>query len=147
MAKENDWWTCPTDSEDGRTVMVTGRRDIERFRDDLKFDIRVEITWRYSDAPDAGMPDDDTAETMAAVTDALSAEFAKYPVAVMTGIYTGAGERNWVFYTSSTDIFNKNFNNALADLPLLPLQIYAEHDQQWSEYDEMRDISEIAPEE
>ncbi len=55
----------------------------------------------------------------------------------MTGIYTGAGERTWVFYTLSTNIFNKKLNAALEPLPLLPLQISAENDPQWEEYDEM----------
>lgn len=143
MATKNDWWTCPTESEDGRTIIVTGRRDIDAFRANPRFSIRVEITWRYSESPAAGMPDDETAKVMEEVTDALNTVLAKDPVAVMTGIYTGAGERNWVFYTLSTNIFNKKLNEALAPFPLLPLKIYAENDPDWLEYDEMKDLSEI----
>ncbi len=146
MAERNDWWTCPTESEDGRLIMVTGRRDISVFRNNPRFNIRVEVTWIYSDAPDAGMPDASTAEMMGEITDAFLAELTKDPIAVMTGIYTGAGERNWVFYTLSTNIFNKKLNAALAPYPLLPLKIYAENDPDWLEYDEMRDLSEISPE-
>ncbi len=143
MAERNDWWTCPTESEDGRLIIVSGRRDIDSFRKNPRFNIRVEITLRYSDAPDAAMPDDQTSELMGQVTDALNAVFDKDPIAVMTGIYTGAGERNWVFYTLSTNIFNKKLNEALAPLPVLPLTIYAENDPDWLEYSEMRDLSEI----
>jgi hypothetical protein len=82
---------------------------------------------------------------MGQVTDALNAAFDKDPVAVLTGIYTGAGERNWVFYTLSTNIFGRKLNESLAELPLLPLEISAENDAEWQEYDEMREISEIAP--
>ena len=146
MSQRNDWWTCPTESEDGRLIIVSGRRDIDDFRKNPKFNIRVEITWRYSDAPDAIMPDDSLAQTMGEVTDALNAELDKDPVAVMTGIYTGAGERNWVFYTLSTNIFNKKLNQALAPFPMLPLSIYAENDPDWLEYAEMRDLSEITTE-
>lgn len=143
MAERNDWWTCPTESEDGRLIMVSGRRDIDVFRRNPRFKIRVDITWRYSDSPDANMPDEATAKLMEEATDALNAELTKDPVAVMTGIYTGAGERNWVFYTLSTNIFNKKLNNALSSLPLLPLVISAENDPDWLEYDEMRELSEI----
>lgn len=145
MTERNDWWTCPTESEDGRLIMVSGRRDVDSLRRNPKFNIRIEITWQYSELPSAGMPDDQTAKIMEEVTDALNGEFAKDPIAVMTGIYTGAGERNWVFYTLSTQIFNKKLNNALASLPLLPLTITAENDPDWNEYDEMRELSEIAP--
>lgn len=145
MAEHNDWWTCPTESEDGRLIMVSGRRDIDVFRRNPRFTIRVEITWRYSDSDSANMPDDATAQMMGDITDALNAELTKDPVAVMTGIYTGAGERNWVFYTLSTNIFNKKLNQSLAPFPMLPLEIYAENDPDWLEYDEMRSLSEIAP--
>jgi hypothetical protein len=142
MAEKNDWWTSPTESPDGQLVMVTGRRDIDAFKNNPKYHIRIDITWKYADA---GMPNDTDAELMGKVTDALGETFAKDPIAVMTGIYTGAGERNWVFYTLSTNIFGRKLNESLADLPLLPLQIAAENDPEWAEYTEMRSISEIAP--
>jgi len=146
MANTNDWWTCPTESEDGRLIMVTGRRDIDKFRNNPRFSIRVEITWVYDESKSAGMPDVSTSEVMELATDNLSKIFAADPVAVLTGIYTGAGERNWVFYTLSTHIFQRKLNEALSELPLLPLQISAENDADWNEYKEMRLLSEIAPE-
>lgn len=142
MAERNDWWTCPTESEDGRLVMVTGRRDIEKYRNNPRFSIRVEVTWPY-ECGVSGMPDESTAVMMEEITDSFNSILDKDPVAVMTGIYTGAGERNWVFYTLSTNIFNKKLNEAFAPYPLLPLQITAENDPEWAEYDEMRELSEI----
>jgi hypothetical protein len=142
MAEKNDWWTSPTESQDGQLIMVTGRRDIDTFRNNPRYSIRIDITWKYADA---GMPDEQTAEMMGNVTDALNETFDKDPIAVLTGIYTGAGERNWVFYTLSTNIFGRKLNEALSELPLLPLEIAAENDPEWAEYSEMRSISEIAP--
>ena len=56
MIKESDWWTSPTESEDGRLIMVTGRRDIDKFRSNPRFGIRVEVSWVYDEKPDAAMP-------------------------------------------------------------------------------------------
>ena len=139
----HDWWTCPTESLDGRLIMVSGRRDIDKYRQNPRFNIHIEIAWRYDSAD---MPDEPTAIIMEQATEALNAVLDADPVAVMTGIYTGAGERTWVFYTLSTHIFQKKLNEALADLPLLPLVISAENDPTWAEYDEMRELSEISPE-
>ena len=61
----------------------------------------------------------------------------------MTGIYTGDGERNYVFYSRNNSVFNKLLNQALAEFELLPLSIYAEKDPEWEEYHEMKDISFI----
>lgn len=138
MEKEyGQWWTAPADTDDGRLIMVTGRKDVAQFRNNPRFSIRVEVRWPYSDTPDAGMPTAQEAETMGIATDNFLEILHKDPVAVMTGIFTGAGERVWVFYTLSTNIFNKKLNEAFAPLPLLPLEITAENDPNWEAYDEM----------
>lgn len=134
--ENNQWWTAPTESEDGRLIMVTGRKDVAQFRDNPRFCIRVEVTWPYT-GDSTGMPDTLTSELMEQVQDVLQETFHKDPVAVLTGIYTGADERNWVFYTLSTHIFGRKLNEALADFPQLPLSIYCENDPTWAEYDEM----------
>lgn len=142
----NDWWTSPTLSDNGNTIIVTGRRDIDKFRKNPKFSIRIEVTFSY-DPKEDGMPDYETSLLIEQAHDALVETFEKDPIAVLTGIYTGDGQRNWVFYTLSTNIFGKKLNEALAHLPLLPISIYAENDPDWAEYAEMKDISEINTEE
>lgn len=136
MANNGEWWTAPAESEDGKTIIVTGRKDVRKFRENPKFSIRVEITWSY-DGDKNGMPVKEDSEMMEKVTDLLQSAFDRDPVAVMTGIFTGDGERNWIFYTLSTNIFGKKINEALASLPLLPLKISAENDPEWQQYDEM----------
>lgn len=139
----NDWWTAPTESDDtGRTVIVTGRRGVEAAIESGRYKIRVEVTWRYQgDA--TGMPDKPTSMIMEAVQDAMTAAFDRDPVAILTGIYTGDDRRDWVFYTTSTHIFGRKINEALAPFDLLPITIYTENDPDWAEYREMRDATEL----
>lgn len=141
---KNEWITCPTTDDEGHTIIVTGRVDVEAYRSRERNNIRVEVTLPYTPEGPLGFPDDATAEQLEQVTDAFQAALKGKNAAFLTGIYTGAGERNWVFYTFSTDVFGSFLNRALADLPLLPLKIYAENDPDWAEYDEM--LSIIAPE-
>ena len=75
------------------------------------------------------------------ITDAFEALLKGKNTAILTGIYTGAGRRDWVFYTFSTEVFNSFLNKALASFPQLPLSIYAENDPEWLEYDEMREAT------
>ena len=145
MANNSDWWTAPTESENGNLLMVTGRRDIENFKNNPKFNIRIEVTWKYN-SDISGMPDFETSSLMEEVQTAIENSFKKDPIAVLTGIYTGDGERNWIFYTLSTNIFGKKFNEALQPFELLPITIYAENDPDWSEYQEMRSLTEIQAE-
>ena len=136
------WWTSPLEDENGNLIMVTGRGDIDKFRSNPKFKIRVTVTIPYK-AISSGMPTDEEADQLQAKADSFDTVLKADPVAVLTGIYTGAGERQMVFYTLSTNIFNKKLNLALEPFPLLPLTITAENDPDWEEYDEMRSLSEI----
>ncbi len=140
-----DWWTYPAESDDGKTIIVTGRDNIEKWQKPGKFPIRVTVSWNY-DAKADGMPSDEDATLMEQATDAMLDEFHKDKCAVMTGIYTGDGRRDWIFYTHNLNIFGKVFNRALADIPELPLVFEAADDPDWIEYREMREETYIPPE-
>ncbi len=145
MKMPDEWWTSPTQSEEtGRPVMVTGRDGMDEVIASGKYCDRVEITWLYEAAPD-GMPSEETAALMEKVDDALRDALKKEKACVLTGIYTGDGERNWIVYTKNTRIFNSVLNRALAPFELLPLRLYAEKDPEWEEYRQMRDMTYIAP--
>lgn len=140
------WWTAPTDGEGGKTVLVTGRDYMDEVIRKGKYPIRVTASWDYAALP-SGLPSESDALVMEAATDALMREFKKDPVAFLTGIYTGDGRRDWVFYTSNLNIFGKVFNRALADVEPMPLKLESESDPDWEEYREMREISYIPEDE
>lgn len=129
-----EWWTAPAESDNGDLIMVTGRRDVNSFCENPRFNIRVNIEWKYGEK---GMPDNETANLMDQVTQIMVSQFKKDPVAVLTGIYTGAGQRDWVIYTLSLNIFSRKINEMFSELPQLPITLTAYEDPQWEEYREM----------
>ncbi|MBQ4292712.1 MAG: DUF695 domain-containing protein [Muribaculaceae bacterium] len=143
---KSDWWTTPTESDNGRPIMVTGRRDMEPYIESGKYTVRIEVTWPY-DGDNSGMPDLATSKLMGDATDAIVNAFDRDPIAIVTGIYTGDNERNIVLYCRNTRVFESIFNKALEPFPLLPISLYLEDDPEWNEYREMRDLTEIADEE
>ena len=132
----NDWWTAPAESEIGNLILVTGRRGLDPVIETGHYRYRIEVTWPY-EGDAKGLPQYEDSKMMETVTDALNNSFDRDPVAVLTGIYTGDNQRNWVFYTRSLHIFQRKFNEALAPFPALPLQFEAEEDPEWQEYREM----------
>lgn len=136
------WWTAPAESDDGRTVIVTGRDYLDKERESGKFPYLVRVGWDYDPLPD-GMPRDEDAILMEQATDAMLSTFKKDKVAYLTGIYTGAGRRDWVFHAHNLNIFGKVFNRALADIPQMPILIEAEDDPGWEEYKQMREATYI----
>ena len=139
MAKlriSDDWWTAPAEGDSGNLILVTGRRSMDNVIESGLYRYRVEVTWRY-EGDDKALPVYADSKVMEEVTDALNDCFDCDPVAILTGIYTGDGQRNWVFYTRSLHIFQRKFNEVMAPFPTLPLVFEAEEDPDWQEYREM----------
>ena len=144
MKFPDKWWTSPAESEAGKTVIITGRDGLEKVQASGKYIYRLDVSWDYEPEA-AGMPSDADARIMEEATDALLKVFDKNTAAVMTGIYTGDGRRDWIFYCLNLKVFSSSFNNALADLPAMPLEISATEDPEWEEYSEMRANTYIDP--
>lgn len=137
MRFPDKWWTYPAESENGRTIIVTGRDGLDKVMDSGKYRYRLDVSWDYEAGSD-GMPSDEESRLMEQATDALRTAFDKSRSAVLTGIYTGDGRRDLIFYSLNLKVFSYVFNEALAGLPPLPLHVEATEDVDWSEYRDMR---------
>ncbi len=143
MRLSNEWFTALSENEKGDMVIVYGRDELTQFVESGKFKERAEITWKYE--PDAkGMPADEVAALMEAVQEALKKAMEKDKLSILTGIYTGGGEKVWIFYTRTVRVFGERLNDALKDFELLPISIYTEIDPGWEEYLDMYEMKQWA---
>ncbi len=145
MKFPDKWWTYPAESESGRTILATGRDCLDKVIASGKYRYRLDVSWDYEAQAD-GMPSDTDARLMEQATDSLLKSFDKSKSAILTGIYTGDGRRDWIFYCLNLKVFSYVFNEALAALPELPLKIEATEDEDWSEYKELRERTYVPDE-
>lgn len=139
MKLSNEWFTALSENETGDIVTILGRDELAEFASSGKLKDRIEITWRYE--PDQkGMPSDAVGELMEAVEAALQKIMEKDKLAIMTAIYTGGGEKIWVFYTRAVHVFGERLNEALTSFETLPITIYTERDENWEEYFDMYEM-------
>ena len=89
------------------------------------------VGWAYEDDARTGMPPADVRTQMdtleAAVDKALEAEGA----GVLVASITGAGAREWRYYTADPDAFMDALNDALETHPDYPLDFKAFEDPAW----------------
>lgn len=143
MRLSNEWFTALSEDEDGHLVTVSGRDELTEFIQSGKFKERVEITWKY-EGDEKGMPMDALAEQMENVQETLRKAMEKDKFSILTAVYTGAGEKIWVFYTRTVRVFGERLNEALAPFDLLPISIYTEVDPEWEEYLDMYEMKQWA---
>ena len=144
MRLSNEWFTALSENESGQLITVSGD-ELTEFVRSGKFKERVEITWKY-ESDDNGMPAETLAEKMEEVQEALRKAMEKDKRSILTGVYTGGGERIWVYYTRTVRVFGERLNEALAPFEMLPLSIYTEVDTEWEEYLDMYEMKEWAVE-
>ena len=146
MKLTDNWFSTMAESDNGMPIFVSGRDDIDEFRLSGKFKERIEIYWKYESAHN-GMPSDTESELMEQAIDALRKAVEKDKLAILTGIYTGNNERTLVFYARTSRVFGERLNEALAELPQLPITLYVEIDPDWNEYQELCEIKQFIDEE
>lgn len=88
------------------------------------------------------MPSEALAEKMEEVQEVLRKAMEKDKLSILTGVYTGGGERIWVYYTRTVRVFGERLNEALAPFEMLPISIYTEVDPEWEEYLDMYEMKE-----
>lgn len=141
MKLSDKWFTALSENEKGDLITIYGREELEEFVTSGKFKECVEVTWKYT--PDAkGLPSDNEAELMENVEIALRKVMEKDKLAILSSVYTGGGERIWVFYTRTSRVFGEKLNDALKDFELLPISLYVEIDPEWEEYKDMYEMKE-----
>ena len=144
MKLSNEWFTALSSTDDGKLIFVNGRDELTEFLQCGKLKERVEITWPY-EGDAQGMPSDAEAERMETMQTALQQAMEKKDkLAILTGIYTGNGEKVWVFYTRTTRVFGARLNEALAEFEPFPISIYTEWDPDWEEYQDMYEMKDWA---
>ena len=147
MQLSDKWFDAIAENEDGTFTYISGRKDIDNFINSKKMKERIEVTWSY-EKDERGVPaNDKEAEIMEAVQDRLQHAMEKDKLAILTGVYTGGGKREWIFIARNTQAFGERLNEALAGLPQLPISIYAEMDPDNEEYKEMLELREEEEEE
>lgn len=130
------------------SVCLTGERDenMMRFlqvRNEMpqalaegKYPIRVDMKWGY-EGDKSGMPSEALMEQITALEEALIPALEKNNLALLAYQVTGEEERLWCFYTRNLNAFQETLNEALSELPLFPLEFYAEEDLEGEAFDEV----------
>jgi len=143
MRLSNEWFTALSESEEGQLIVVSGRDSLGEFIQSGKLKERVEITWKY-EGDEKGMPTEEMSEKMEVVQETLRKAMEKDKLAILTSVYTGGGEKIWIFYTRTTCVFGERVNEALSSFELLPITIYTELDPDWEEYKDMYEMKQWA---
>lgn len=125
-----DDWVVAEATSRGKPLIVRMRSTLPAQGDQSLFCHLVIIKWAY-EPNERGMPDSDTHKLMNAFEDALEAGTEQRLTGVQAVSLTGAGEKEWRYYTTEVDGFIESLNGDVAGHPQYPLQIESFLDPEW----------------
>ncbi len=139
---EQEWLTA-TALEDDFTIIF---RLLPKIPDGISTDdfaARIEIIWSYQSPNDSGMPGSEDQQKMNEFEQRLESVWQDSGLGFLTMLLTGNQMCEWQWYVKETDQALQILNEAMADLPPLPLEIHTEADPDWYAYSNfMQQITE-----
>lgn len=134
LITEGDTWTGAEGEKDGTPFLLRFRPHLQDFITTNKYNKRLTILWRYNSDDSSLMPSDEEMELMQDVEDALIDTLENDVQSVLSFVYTGQNQREWQWYSTDMNETGKRINEALSDFDELPIELSAEDDPEWSEY-------------
>lgn len=128
-----DSWTAAEGRIDGRPSLLRFRPGLAHYLGDARFTRRLHVTWTYEDDGSSGMPSDRNSADMKVLEDRLVSALEAAHAGVLAFVFTYGGNREWHIYVNDSVELGEVINEALADLPRLPIEMAIEDDPEWTE--------------
>jgi hypothetical protein len=120
-------------------MLLRFRPGLRKFLGDPRFSRRLQITWSYVDDNSSGMPSREDSEAMKPMEDRLVEALEAEQSGVLAFVHTHGGARQWHFYISDSADLGALINQALSELPKLPILLQVEDDPEWGEMSKVLD--------
>jgi hypothetical protein len=127
-------WTLIEASKKEYTILVRHRQFPDGFPKG-DFPHRLNIFWEMSNESPSGMPDTAESERMRVFEDRLVEAMEFDQQSVLSMVLTGKGEREYVFYTRSSDEFLRRLTAISQETERYPIELHYTEDSTWDYVD------------
>lgn len=134
----DDTWTVGTADQDGQPIVIRVRSRMPDAAYRQAQPQLIVVGWPY-DGASAGQPGADATAAMQAFEDAVDAGLARGSAGVQVASLTGAGPKEWRYYTADADAFVAGLNASLEGQPTYPLEIEMFEDPEWQGLQQLLD--------
>ena len=124
---DENWEMVALKSDDGNRLYRI-RSQLPDGLDKAAYSENVVVEWRFADD---GLPDKETSAILATFENHIDCLDDAGGNSLLVHVYTGAGIREWCYYTKDYDGFMEALNTALSGKPRFPIQILHAHDPVW----------------
>ena len=129
---DSDAWNVAHGKDPEKPSILRYRPNLSGTVGDPSYSKRLTIIWPYGGDNDSGMPNEEQSAALKKFEDTMIEALDATGLAILTFVFTSAGQREWHFYISDVDEVGHAVNEALVGQPVLPIELGVEEDPGWS---------------
>lgn len=133
QSSSEDRWSVGQGQKNGQPLLIRFRSEPPQGVDAAAYPFLLSATWSYQ-AGRAGMPDAEELERMTRFEEALESTLEGSQSAYLMLVFTGNGNRDWLFYSRGEDDSMRRINQGLKGHPVYPVEFSVQRDPHWRAY-------------
>jgi hypothetical protein len=142
-AANSDAWNIARGTNPQKPTVLRFRPSLQSSLGDERYPQRLMIVWKYETVDASGMPSETQSADMKDFEDTLIEALDPDRLAVLAFVFTTAGSREWHFYLSDAEEAGVRINQALANIPQLPIELSVAHDPEWSQLSQVYQLCAV----
>lgn len=128
---KHDHWASVTGEAEGGPYFVRYREPLLEPPDVKAYPRCLRVVWAYDDPGSGSLPADQDSDRMRVFEDRLCTAWEDDAVAVLTGVLTFDGARQWVFYTANVQECAARLNSMPQEQDRYPIELDVFDDVEW----------------
>ncbi|CAN7500205.1 DUF695 domain-containing protein [Pseudoxanthomonas sp. LjRoot143] len=128
---ESDQWSLAEGLHNDKPLLIRYRGEFASKPDVSAYPILIRVSWSFA-TDDSGMPESSASDAMAIFEDRLVSAVESHRDAVLAAVITNDGQREWLFYASSTREFGRRLTEMPQEEERYPISLTSENDSGWS---------------
>ena len=129
-------WSILSGQENEKPMIVRRNDSIKHYAEQSDFSYRIGIAIPLLDPNEVGLPSEEEMKVLNQIEGELSCQLEKDGVSIQALAITTDGMREFVYYTSNSQVIEQVIYNARRKFPSHEFQYYVREDKEWSVYKE-----------
>ena len=130
IINNDDGWVIEEEVRNDELMVTRFRYELTTKLDKKKYSNLIRVFWNYSEHS-TGLPSPKDVQLMNVFENRLAKALEHDVSGILVAVLTSKGRREWVYYTTSIEVFSDRLHRIPQEVDRYPINIHAYRDEDW----------------